>query len=65
MMLVPGILLSVGLLHLPGEPIRAHLEITTDKALPQGWTQVKMDDPWSSFPLDSRELWKFRLTARH
>jgi hypothetical protein len=59
-----AVLLGIGWLNVPGEQTSADHPNTVIKVLAQYEAKIQPDDPWSRYPFDSRELWKFRLTTR-
>jgi len=61
---VLAVLLGVGWLNVPWELTSADHANTVVKAGTRDGAKIQPDDPWSRFPFDSRELWKFRLTTR-
>jgi len=55
-------MVGAGCLTVPGEaPIEgpANAKVST---MTQGVAKIQASDPWATLPVDSRELWKFRLT---
>ena len=61
---VLAVLLGIGWLNVPGDLTSADHANTVVKVGTQGVAKIQPDDPWSRYPFDSRELWKFRLTTR-
>ena len=61
---VLAVLLGIGWLNAPGELTSTDHANTVVKVLAPHGAKIQPDDPWSRYPVDSRELWKFRLTTR-
>lgn len=60
---VIAVLLVAGWLSIPGDLTKAY-HASALKAVTQDAAKIQSGDPWSQFPFESRELWKFRLTTR-
>lgn len=60
---VVAVLLVAGWLSIPGDLTKAY-HPSALKAATQDAAKIQTGDPWSQFPFESRELWKFRLTTR-
>lgn len=61
--LVIAVLLAAAWLSMPGDLTKSyHPSALT--AVNQDAAKIQSGDPWSQFPFESRELWKFRLTTR-